>query len=81
MNHLVLTGLSPTRLDTRNEWRQFLSVREMFSLMIENKGGKLQYWQETIIPGLESPLQSVQVLWEHVTRGSEDPLGLQQRQK
>ena len=49
--------------------------------MIENKGGKLQYWQETIIPGLESPLQSVQVLWEHVTRGSEDPLGLQQRQK
>lgn len=50
MNHLVLTGLSPTRLDTRDEWRQFLSVREMFSLMIENKGGKLQYWQETIIP-------------------------------
>ena len=35
MNHLVLTGLSPTRLDTQNEWRQFLSVREIFSLMFD----------------------------------------------
>ena len=56
INHLVLMGLSPTRLDTRNEWRQFLYGREIFSFMIENKGGKLQYWQETIIPRLESPL-------------------------